>query len=254
MILTLTHKKKNEEKLIGAIQIRNTSFFVCKNVNGHISLKSGGEEKLQKSLLKNMIKLNPKVKKILNDYKIKPTIDIRTLKELANGHMNETCKVAIGIYSFLSEDLKTQIKEDTIKEASMLHDLGKVLIPSKILNKPARLNRKEREIMNIHSTLGYELLKTQNIDKETLELVKYHHQNLSCSGYPSYSTKEKPSDIGVQIISTADKYSALREARVYRRKLSRVESLLILYKEVLEGKIHKNVYKALYEYAKTFDI
>ena len=47
----------------------------------------------------------------------------------------------------------------------MLHDLGKVLIPSKILNKPARLNAKEREIMNIHSTLGYELLKTQKINK-----------------------------------------------------------------------------------------
>ena len=38
--------------------------------------------------------------------------------------------------------------------------------------------------MNIHSTLGYELLKTQNIKEETLDLVKYHHQNLKHSGYP----------------------------------------------------------------------
>ena len=165
--------------------------------------------------------------------------------------MNETCRVAIGIYTALSENLKTGIKEHTLKEASMLHDLGKVLIPSKIINKPARLNKKEREIMNIHSTLGYELLKTQKINEETLDLVKYHHQNLKHSGYPALNCDHHPSDIGVQIISTADKYSALREARVYRRKLSRIESLLILYKEVLEGQIHKEIFNELVEYAKS---
>ena len=208
---------------------------------------------MQKAILREMINRNPKIKKLLNSYKLKPSIDTKTLRELSGGHMNETCKVAVGIYSVLSEKLKSNIKENIIKEASMLHDLGKVLIPSKILNKPSRLNRKEREIMNIHSTLGYELLKTQNINSETLELVKYHHQNLKHSGYPELPADYNPSDIGVQIISTADKYSALREARVYRRRLTRLESLLILYREVREGKIHKDIYKALVEYAKEFD-
>ena len=216
-------------------------------------METGKEEKLQKAILQKMIDLNPNIKRILSDYKIKPAIDTKTLKELAGGHMNETCRVAMGIYSILSESLKTKISEKTIKEASMLHDLGKVLIPSKILNKPARLNKKEREIMNIHSTLGYELLKTQKINSETLDLVKYHHQNLINSGYPALNCDHNPSDIGVQIISTADKYSALREARVYRRKLSRIESLLILYREVREGKILPEVYNALVEYAKVYD-
>ena len=238
---------------MGAVQINDTSFFVCKNHDGKVCLRTGNEEKLQKALVQKMIDLNPTIKRILGDYKIKPTIDTRTLKELAGGHMNETCHVAMGIYSKLSESMRKEIKAETIKEASMLHDLGKVLIPSKILNKPARLNHKEREIMNIHSTLGYELLKTQRIKSETLDLVKYHHQNLKHSGYPALNCDHNPSDIGVQIISTADKYSALREARVYRRKLSRIESLLILYKEVLEGKIHKEVYSALVEDAREFD-
>ncbi|MBE7703908.1 MAG: HD domain-containing protein [Cyanobacteria bacterium SIG28] len=246
-------QKKTKVKLLGAVQINNTSYFVCKNVDGNISLKTGQEEKLQKKLLNRMIELNPRVRDLLGSYKIRPTIDTKTLRELAGGHMNETCNVAIGIYSMLPQEMKSSIKEETIKEASMLHDLGKVLIPSKILNKPSRLNKKEREIMNIHSTLGYELLKTQNIKEETLDLVKYHHQNLKCSGYPALTDDMKHSDIGVQIISTADKYSALREARVYRRKLSRIESLLILYKEVLEGKIHKEIYKALIEYARIYD-
>jgi HD-GYP domain-containing protein (c-di-GMP phosphodiesterase class II) len=254
MFLTKPRRqKRTKAKLLGAVQINNTSFFVCKNNDGNVCLETGKEEKLQKAILQKMIDLNPTIKRILGDYKIKPTIDTKTLRELAGGHMNETCRVAMGIYSVLSENLKSTIKESTIKEASMLHDLGKVLIPSKILNKPARLNAKEREIMNIHSTLGYELLKTQKINEETLDLVKYHHQNLQHSGYPALNCDHNPSDIGVQIISTADKYSALREARVYRRKLSRIESLLILYKEVLEGKIHKDIYKALVEYAAKYD-
>ena len=253
MFLIKPHKKSCKVKLLGAVQINNTSFFVCKNNEGEVCLKTGNEEKLQKAILQRMIDLNPSIAKILKDYKIKPSIDTKTLKELSDGHMNETCKVAMGIYSLLSEKLKSKVDKKSIKEASILHDLGKVLIPSKILNKPARLNHREREIMNIHSTLGYEMLKTQKINKETLDLVKYHHQNLKHSGYPALNCDHNPSDIGVQIISTADKYSALREARVYRRKLSRIESLLILYREVLEGKIDKDVYKALIEYARNFD-
>lgn len=253
MFLTKPRKKRNRSRLMGAVQINNTSFFVCKNNEGQVCLRTGKEENLQKAMLQKMIDLNPSIKKILHDYKIKPNIDTKTLKELAGGHMNETCKIAIGIYSKLSENLKSKISKNIIKEASMLHDLGKVLIPSKIINKPAKLNLKEREIMNIHSILGYELLKTQKINLETLELIRYHHQNLKHTGYPALNCDHNPSDIGVQIISTADKYSALREARVYRRKLSRIESILILYKEVLEGKIHKEVYNALIEYVKAFD-
>ena len=107
--------------------------------------------------------------------------------------------------------------------------------------------------MNIHSILGYELLKTQSISEKTLELIKYHHQNLKHSGYPAMEEGSLLSDIGVQIVSISDKYSALREARVYRRRLNRLEALLILYKEVREGKILPDVYNALVKYAQKYD-
>ena len=199
-----------------------------------------------------MMSLNPSIEALLKQYKIKPEIHTKTLKELTGGHMNETCNIAEGVFSMLSEDLKRDLDKSIIKEASMLHDLGKVLIPSKILNKPAKLNVKEREIMNIHSTLGYELLKTQNLSPKTLELIRYHHQNLQHSGYPAIETTIT-SDIAVQIVSISDKYSALREARVYRRRLSRLESLLILYREVREGKIAPEIYNALVKYATNCD-
>lgn len=247
MILTKPHKNKRVS-LKGAVQINRNSYFVFADSFGRTFLKTGKDEKLQKYAVKNMLSLNPNIRNLLKKYKIKPEIDTKTLKDLTGGHMNETCNIATGVFSVLADNLKTGLNKDVIKEASMLHDLGKVLIPSKILNKPAKLNIKEREIMNIHSTLGYELLKTQNLSAETLELIKYHHQNLNHSGYPAIGNEKIASDIGVQIVSISDKYSALREARVYRKKLSRIEALLILYKEVREGKILPEVYNALVKY------
>lgn len=254
MFLVHPEKNKTDINLYGAVQISNTAFLVYKNSQGKVELKTGKEEKLQKKAVKNMLLKNPAVKKLLDKYKIKPSINTKTLKELTGGHMNETCNIAKGVYSILAENLNPEIDQSIVKEASMLHDLGKILIPSKILNKPARLNSKEREIMNIHSTLGYELLKSQGVKEEILELVKYHHQNLNKSGYPEFE-EELPQNLplGMQIVSIADKYSALREARVYRRKLSRLEALLILYKEVREGKVHPAVYEALMKYASLYD-
>ena len=253
MLFSPPKRERNEINLKGAVQINHSSFFVYKEADGSTYLKSGDDEKLHRSAVQNMIKSNPHVERLLRRYHIKPTIDTKTLNELTSGHMNDTCNIAMGVYSVLSGDIKSKVDKGSLKEASMLHDLGKVLIPSKILNKPAKLNFKERKIMNIHSTLGYELLKTQNLSPETLSLIRYHHQNLKHTGYPALSSENTESDLGVQIISIADKYSALREARVYRRRLSRTESLLILYREVREGKIMPAVYNALFKYAELYD-
>ncbi len=250
MLLRRTPRKEKRVSLKGAVQINRNSYFVYADEGGKTFLNTG--EHIQKYAVKRMMSLNPSIEALLKQYKIKPEIHTKTLKELTGGHMNETCNIAEGVFSMLSEDLKRDLDKSIIKEASMLHDLGKVLIPSKILNKPAKLNVKEREIMNIHSTLGYELLKTQNLSPKTLELIRYHHQNLQHSGYPAIETTIT-SDIAVQIVSISDKYSALREARVYRRRLSRLESLLILYREVREGKIAPEIYDALVKYATNCD-
>ncbi len=253
MLTKLPQKEKREISLKGAVHINNSSYFVYGNGEKTV-LKNGCDETLHKTAVQNMIKLNPHIERLLKRFHIKPIIDTKTLNELASGHMNETCNIAIGVHSLLPDELKLQVDKETLKEASMLHDLGKVLIPAKILNKPAKLNVKERKIMNIHSTLGYELLKTQKLSEETLTLIRYHHQNLKHTGYPALPAENTNSDLGVQIISIADKYSALREPRVYRRRLTRTEALLILYREVREGKIMPSVYNALFKYAEMYDV
>ena len=126
----------------------------------------------------------------------------------------------------------------------MLHDFGKVLIPKSILNKAGKLDTNEREIMELHSELGYELLKNKGLNEKTLNLIKYHHQNKNGTGYPAIS-KDYEIGIDAQILSTADKYTALREKRSYKNPLGKYEALEIIAKDVNNGQITQDVYTAL---------
>ena len=110
-----------------------------------------------------------------------------------------------------------------------------------------------QEFYEVSAQYFLRTISSQNLSSQTLELVKYHHQNLKHSGYPALNNTKISSSIGIQIVSISDKYSALREARVYRKRLSRLDALLILYREVREGKILPEVYNALVKYAEKFD-
>ena len=98
--------------------------------------------------------------------------------------------------------------------------------------------------MELHSELGYELLKDKGVSEKTLNLVKYHHQNLNGNGYPA---KKKDFEYGIdaQILSTADKYTALREKRAYKNPMGKYEAFEIIAKDVNNGNISQDVYTAL---------
>ena len=109
---------------------------------------------------------------------------------------------------------------------------------------PYKLNFEEREIIELHSELGYELLKDKNLSPETLKLIKYHHQNLNRKGYPVVNS-EFDCDLGLQILNAADKYSALREKRCYKDAFGKIEALQIIAEDVNQGNISQDVYTAL---------
>ena len=152
--------------------------------------------------------------------------------------------MAAKIYSSLPAYLKDEVKLNDLQEAALLHDYGKVLIPNEILNKAGKLTYEEREIMELHSELGYELLKDKNLSEGTLNLIKYHHQNLNKTGYPAVH-KDFDCDLGLQILNTADKFSALREKRCYKDAFGKIEALQIIAKDVNDGNISQDVYTAL---------
>ena len=189
-------------------------------------------------------KSNPRIQEMLTEHNLSVKVNVEELEKLKQGHMKDTRVVAAKIYSSLPTDLKSQVSLPHLQEAAMLHDYGKVLIPSSILNKSGKLDSKEREIMELHSELGYELLKDKGISQKTLNLIKYHHQNLNGNGYPA---KKNDFEYGIdaQILSTADKYTALREKRAYKNPMGKYDALELIAKDVNNGHISQDVYTAL---------
>ncbi len=189
-------------------------------------------------------KSNPQIMNILRENNISLRINSAELEKLKQGHLKDTRVIAAKIYSALPQKMKSEINLSELQQAAMLHDYGKVLIPESILNKKNELNDKERKIMRLHSELGYELLKDQGISENVLNLVKYHHQTPDKKGYPEIKDGFKPG-IASEIITAADKYSALKEKRSYKEALSDEEALKIIKNDVDNGIISQEVYNAL---------
>ena len=199
---------------------------------------------VDKNELAKIAKSSPEIMSILEKYKLKLNVNIRELEKLQNGHLRETRVMAAKIYSSLPPELKSQVNLVDLQQAAMLHDYGKVLIPDNILNKNGVLQDKEKEIMQLHSELGYELLKKQGINQNVLNLVKYHHQNPQKNGYPEITNDFTP-DLASQILTVADKYSALREKRSYKEAMGREDALKIIKNDVDIGLISSEVFNSL---------
>lgn len=144
--------------------------------------------------------------------------------------------------------------------AAYLHDIGKLFIPSKILNKPNELTDEEFEIMKTHTTLGYEMcIKDLNLRPFAIVALD-HHEALDGSGYPNGITKIP---MEAQIVRVADEYDAIVTKRQYTTHINISETLKELIKDAQPdpkfvaldylsqnskvGKINKRVLKVLFK-------
>lgn len=119
-------------------------------------------------------------------------------------------------YSLSSEE------QDNITLASVLHDIGKIAIDEKILNKPGRLTPEEFAVIKTHTTEGAALLhRLENFDTEPLlqtacDIARWHHERWDGRGYPDgLAGDDIP--IGAQLVSLADVYDALTSERCYKK-------------------------------------
>lgn len=108
---------------------------------------------------------------------------------------------------------------ENLRKAALLHDIGKIGIPDKVLNKPDRLTDEEYALMKSHVTVGGEILKDFTLIPHVQEGALYHHERYDGRGYTSgLSGKEIPEI--ARIISIADTFDAMTANRVYRKHLS----------------------------------
>ena len=106
-----------------------------------------------------------------------------------------------------------------VKTAGALHDIGKVMVPPRILNKPGMLSREEWEIIKRHPENGYQLLKSVDEYAYLAEYVLYHHERWDGSGYPEGLAGERI-PLYSRIIAIADAFEAMTAVRPYQRMLS----------------------------------
>lgn len=117
-----------------------------------------------------------------------------------------------------------------IATASALHDIGKIGIDEKILNKPGKLTKEEFEIMKTHTLIGAQMLdnldmyRNEKLLKLAHEICRWHHERYDGKGYPDGLVGEKI-PISAQVVSLADVYDALVSERVYKKAFSHEKAL-----------------------------
>ena len=118
-----------------------------------------------------------------------------------------------------------------LRQASPMHDIGKVGIPDNILNKPGKLTPEEFEIMKSHAQLGYEMLKHSKRDilKASAIVAREHHEKWDGSGYPRGLSGENIHIYG-RITAIADVFDVLAHDRVYKKAWN-LEEIYDLLKE-----------------------
>lgn len=122
---------------------------------------------------------------------------------------------------------------ECLKIAARFHDVGKILIPNCILNKPQKLNNEERQLIMGHSIYSARFLELSGFESQVSNFALLHHENFDGSGYP-LGIVGTDIPIEARIIRVADVFDALRSERVYKKTIGNMACL-----EQMENEIHK---------------
>lgn len=116
---------------------------------------------------------------------------------------------------------------EKIRKFAPLHDIGKILIPKEILDKPGKLTDEEFELMKKHTIYGEKLIGGKEYFRIARNIALYHHEKYDGSGYP-YGLKGDEIPVEAQIVAVVDVYDALRSERPYKKAFSHEEALSII--------------------------
>ncbi|MEW6074918.1 MAG: HD domain-containing phosphohydrolase [Candidatus Omnitrophota bacterium] len=157
---------------------------------------------------------------------------MRTIKALAqaidardhytHSHSENVANIAVVI----AQEMGLSARDlEHVRQASELHDLGKIGIEDRILTKPSGLDAEEWEQIKRHPQMGAQILEPLTFLNDVIELVRQHHEHYDGSGYPK-GLKGEGILLGAQIIHLADAYETMRSERAYRKvPLSKQEAI-----------------------------
>lgn len=132
-----------------------------------------------------------------------------------SGHQRRVAEISRGIAQ------KINLSPNDIQGiyiAALIHDLGKIAVPSEILSKPSHLNRVESELIHSHARVGFDITEGIHFPWNVAEIIYQHHERVDGSGYPR-GLKGDEIIIGAKILAVADVVEAMASHRPYRPAL-----------------------------------
>lgn len=142
-------------------------------------------------------------------------------------HSAHTATYAAAIAQMLGHPPETL---QSIRQAALFHDVGKLGIPDTVLQKPAPLSLDEKEIMKKHSEIGYMLMRGMPLLETEAETAYCHHEHFDGSGYPR-GLKGEQIPLTARIVSVADSFDAIR----FRRPYHSPSAPAVVIEEILKG-------------------
>jgi len=163
--------------------------------------------------------------KLLKSYEsLKKTLDdaintmakiVETRDPYTSGHQHKVADLAIAI----AREMKLEdTRIDQIRMAAVIHDIGKLYIPSDILSKPGRLSEIEFSLIKTHAQSGYDIVKGMDFPCNVAKTILQHHERLDGSGYPN-QLKGEDTLLEAKILAVADVIEAMAAHRPYRPAL-----------------------------------
>jgi putative nucleotidyltransferase with HDIG domain len=171
--------------------------------------------KLSESLYEELKKSSDKIKTNINGtiHAMAMTVEMRD--PYTAGHQRQVANLA----SAIAEKMNIPREQiDSIHLAGTIHDIGKMQVPTEILNKSGKLTKLEFDMIKTHPQAGYDILKTIEFQWPIAEFVLQHHERMDGSGYPSGLSGNEIL-IEARILSVADVVDAMVPHRPYRPAL-----------------------------------
>lgn len=147
------------------------------------------------------------------------------------GHCDRLSRYAVALAAQLG---LPEEQGTALRRAGIVHDIGKVAVPERILLKAGPLDAKERQLIETHTLVGERICAPLKSFRQVLPIVRWHHERRDGSGYPD-RLKGDAIPMTARILQTLDVYDALTTDRPYRQALPREQALATMREEVRRG-------------------
>ncbi|MFZ2395468.1 MAG: PAS domain S-box protein [Smithella sp.] len=169
----------------------------------------------RKMLEEERIESYSRIKKTLQATVQSIALLVETKDPYTAGHQQRVAQLAVAIAKEMG---LTSDQQDFIYTASIIHDLGKVSVPSELLSKPTKLTEVEFNLIKTHSPSGYNILKDIDFPWPVADAVLQHHERMNGSGYPNHLQGDSIL-LEARILAVADVVEAISSHRPYRPSL-----------------------------------